>query len=100
MQLKPKDVLELTHKEFIMLSEENVNRTHDMNEQAAMTSIMSAAASRGKGKKGKLPSVSDLYKRPSDDSEAETEENLRQSYEDINERLSHYDLDSLERNKK
>lgn len=37
---------------------------HDENEREALYAIMYAAASRGKGKKGELPKVEDLYQRP------------------------------------
>lgn len=50
-----------------MLCEESVERSHDDNERQAMYAIIYAAASRGKGKQGKLPSVSDLYKRPTNE---------------------------------
>src|SRR5699024_10990190 len=47
--LLPKEVYEMTHREFSILSEENVERTHDMREQEAMYAIIYAAADRGKG---------------------------------------------------
>lgn len=59
----PKDVLGMTHKEFVMLCEENIEITHDDNEKQAMYAIMYAAASRGKGKQQKLPSIKELYDR-------------------------------------
>lgn len=47
-----------------MVSKANVERTHDENERLAMSAIMNAAASRGKGKKGEIPKLEELYKRP------------------------------------
>lgn len=82
-----------------MVSEENVERTHDINEREAMYAILNAAASRGKGKKGKLPKVDELYKRPSEKERAskkETEEDLREMYEHTKEWLSQFDLSILD----
>jgi len=53
----------MTHREFSILSEENVERTHDMREQEAMYAIIYAAADRGKGKKGEMFTVPELYDR-------------------------------------
>lgn len=99
MELKPSEVLDLTHKEFSMISEENVEKMHDRNEEFALHAIMSAAASRGKGKKGELPSVTDLYKRPTDEDMAKddkTEEVLREELEHTKEWLSQFDIEGLD----
>ncbi|MBU5266301.1 hypothetical protein [Virgibacillus proomii] len=50
---------------------------HDENEREALYAIMYAAASRGKGKKGELPKVEDLYPRPG------TEERKQQEMRDM-----------------
>lgn len=83
MRLLPKHVLEMTYREFSMIAEENIERTHDENERSAMIAIMNAAASRGKGKQGKLPSISDLYERPTSEDVA-----IRKT-EDIIEQKNH-----------
>lgn len=83
MRLLPKNVLEMTYREFAMVAEENVERTHDENERSAMIAIMNAAASRGKGKSGKLPKVEELYKRPT------SEEMAQKKTENIIEQKSH-----------
>lgn len=70
-----------------MLSEENVERTHDLREQEAFYAIVYAAASRGKGKNGKLPSVTDLYNREGVPSEEKVEDALemqKQAYDWLN----------------
>lgn len=93
--LKPSDTLSMTYREFALISQENVEKTHDENEREAMFAIINAAASRGKGKKGKLPDVVDLYKRPSEDSEefkAKTEEDIREEMEHAEEWLAQFDL--------
>lgn len=79
-----------------MICEENVERSHDENERAAMIAIMHAAASRGKGKKGTLPKVSDLYKRPSENEPKQTEEDIREQYEHTKEWLAQFDLSSID----
>lgn len=58
-----------------MISEENMERSHDVREQEAHNAIMQAAASRGKGKNGELPSVKDLYDREA--SSESTEEKVQ-----------------------
>lgn len=63
LRLKPYEVYELSHKEFVILSEESVEMTHDKREESAVNAIMNAVASRGKGKQGKIPEVSELYNR-------------------------------------
>lgn len=83
MRLLPKHVLEMTYREFVIISEENVERTHDENERSAMIAIMNAAASRGKGKRGKLPKVDELYKRPT------SEEMAKERTENIIEQKNH-----------
>jgi len=100
MLLKPKEVLEMTHREFTLVSMENVNRTHDENERLAMHSIMSSAASRGIGKKGKLPEISDLYKRPTDEEitkedDKDMSEDIREMQEHTRDWLSQFDIDAL-----
>lgn len=78
-----------------MICEENVERTHDENERSAMVAIMNAAASRGKGKKGKLPDLADLYKRPSEEEmkkAPETVEDIREQQAHTEEWLSQFDL--------
>lgn len=98
--LKPFEVLQLTYKEFAIISEENIEKTHDENEQEALYSIMSAAASRGKGKKGKIPKVDELYKRPSDDdlsNSKETEEDIRAEYEYTKEWLAQFDFSKFDK---
>ena len=81
--LKPNEILSMTYREFALICEENVERTHDENERAAMVAIMNAAASRGKGKNGKLPSLDDLYKRPN------AEDVAKQKTEDLVEQKRH-----------
>lgn len=63
LRLKPYEVYELSYREFIILSQENVEMTHDEREVIAMSAIMNAVASRGKGKQGKIPDITDLYDR-------------------------------------
>lgn len=46
-----------------MLSEETVELTHDRREELALSAVMNAVSSRGKGKNGKIPSVEELYDR-------------------------------------
>lgn len=79
-----------------MLCEENVEKTHDFNEREAMYAIMYAAASRGKGKKGKLPSLSDLYKRPTSEDMAKIRsENLIEKQQEAERWISQFDLSKL-----
>lgn len=86
----------MTHREFVMLCEENVDRTHDFNEREAMYAIMYAAASRGKGKRGKLPEVSDLYKRPDADEIARSKaEDVFEQQQKAMEWLSNFDLSGI-----
>lgn len=63
---------------------------------------MSAAASRGKGKKGKIPKVEELYKRPSEEDlekSNETEEDIRAEYEYTKEWLAQFDFSKFDREK-
>lgn len=85
LDLHPNEVLALTYREFTILCEEQEEKNHDKNEQQAMYAIMYAAASRGKGKKGKLPKLKDLYDRESIKGEDKKEE----SFEDIIEKQKH-----------
>lgn len=101
MRLLPKCVLEMTHREFTMVCEENVERTYDENERSAMIAIMNAAASRGKGKKGKLPTVDELYKRPlSDEVVQEKTESLIEQKRHAEEWLSQFDLEGFDSTEK
>jgi len=86
----------MTHREFSILCEENVKRTHDENEREAMYAIMYAVASRGKGKKGKIPELHELYKRPTDVSRAESKiEDLFEKQKEAEKWLSQFDLTKL-----
>ncbi|SET69257.1 hypothetical protein SAMN05216389_12113 [Oceanobacillus limi] len=86
----------MTYREFAMICEENIERTHDENEREAMYAIMYAAASRGKGKQGKLPKLDDLYKRPSaEDIAGKTVEEIREQQEHTKEWLAQFDLSKL-----
>lgn len=91
----------MTYKEFAMISEENIERMHDTNEQETMYAIIHAAASRGKGKKGKIPEVSDLYKRPSEQDRELTaedkEEDMRDKYEHTMDWLSQFDFSKFDK---
>lgn len=99
LDIRPDEVLSLTHKEFTILLEEQEEKNHDNNEQQAMYAIMYAAASRGKGKKGKLPKLKDLYDRDAVQGTNKKEE----SFEDIVEKqrqaerwLSQFDLSGFD----
>lgn len=88
----------MTYREFVMISNANVDRTHDENERLAMTAIMNAVASRGKGKKGTIPKLEDLYKRPSEDDKVkkvDTPEDLRKKQAESQAWISKFDLDKL-----
>ena len=94
----PKHVYELTHKEFCMICEEQVEVTHDQNEKQAMYAIMYAAASRGKGKKGKLPKLTDLYDRQKTEKKSNTDNSFDDAMEKqkhAQEWLSNFDLSSI-----
>jgi len=97
--LKPMEILMCTYREFTMICEENIEKTHDQNERAAMIAIMNAAASRGKGKKGKLPKLEELYQRPTSVHEegSKTVEDIRAEQKHTSEWLSQFDLTKLER---
>lgn len=76
-----------------MITQENAERTHDDNERYAMAAIMNAAASRGKGKQGKLPSLEDLYKRPtSEDESRKKTETLLERNQEASEWLSQFNI--------
>lgn len=91
-------MLNMTHKEVSMLFEENADYTHDENEKQAMYAIMYAAASRGKGKNGKLPEVHELYKRPTDEDVAKAEaKDVLEKQREAEDWLSRFDLNSLQR---
>lgn len=95
MGLQPFEILRMTYREFVLVSRSNVERTHDENERLAMLAIMSAAASRGKGKQGKIPKLEELYKRPTDEEVAkktDTVEDLREKQKHTSEWLSQFDL--------
>lgn len=84
-----------------MLCEEELESTHDENERYAMLAIMTAAASRGKGKNGRIPSIKDLYPRDKEvKSEEKKEEDIREQYEHTKEWLAQFDLDSIDKNAK
>jgi len=86
----------MTHREFYILCEENVERTHDENEREAMYAIMYAVASRGKGKQGKIPQVQELYKRPTGETEATSKvEDMFEKQKQAEEWLSKFDLSKL-----
>lgn len=80
------------------MCEESVEQTHDENERQAMYAIMNAAASRGKGKKGKIPTVKELYDRNAqgkgkkDDVEDALEQQKR-----AEEWLANFDLSKFEK---
>lgn len=91
----------MTYREFTLVSEENVERTHDENERYAMVAIMNAAASRGKGKKGALPSLEDLYKRPTaEDITRERTESLIDKNREATEWLSQFNLGEFDKERK
>lgn len=97
MDLRPEHVLRMTHKEFLMLSEESVEKTHDSNEKIAMASLMNAVSSRGKGKKGKLPKLTDLYDRDSvvgGNKETEVEDKFER-HKAAQDWLTNFNLDAL-----
>lgn len=75
--------MELSHKEFIILCEENLEMTHDRREEEAMFALMYSVASRGKGKKGKLPKVHELYDRDSMKEPEKVEDVLEQQQQAI-----------------
>lgn len=90
--------MRLTHREFVILSEENVERTHDENEREAMYALMYAVAHRGKGKRGKLPTVTELYNRDnmtSDSGSKNKAEEVIEKQRYAEEWLSQFDLSAL-----
>src|SRR5699024_7766611 len=93
LRLKPRDILEMTHREIFMLCEENIEYTHDENEYQAMYAIMYAAERRGKGKKQKLPSIKELYDRKSlEGKERESEVDPIEEQRKAEEWLANFDL--------
>ncbi len=61
-----------------------------------MYAIMYAAASRGKGKNGKLPKPDELYKRPTDEDIAKSRvENVLEKQAQAQEWLAQFDLSKL-----
>lgn len=78
----------MTYRELAILLEEEGEYIHDINEREAMFAIMYAAASRGKGKKGKLPKVSDLYNRDKISGSSSSEEG-RDKVEELAEKNEH-----------
>lgn len=79
----------MSYREFLLVSQANVERTHDENERLAMSAIMNAAASRGKGKKGKIPKLEELYKRPTEEEAKESQKSTQETVEDIREKQEH-----------
>ena len=90
----------MTYREFAMICEENVERTHDINEREAVYAIMYAAASRGKGKKGKLPTPEELYRRPNPEEVNQTKTELMlEKQKEAEEWLRQFDLSKLSNRK-
>ena len=84
----------MTHKEFSIICEENVERTYDENEREAAYAIMYAVASRGKGKSGKIPTVSELYKRPTGGIESSNKlEDMVEKQREAKEWLSNFEFE-------
>jgi len=88
-------MLNLTHREFYLLSDIHIEKVHDDNERYAMQSIMNAAASRGKGKNGKMFSVKELYDRDSALEEERNSEDIEEEQMHTQEWLSQFDLNKL-----
>lgn len=85
----------MTHRDFSIISEENVERSHDVLEREAFTAIMNAAASRGKGKKGELPSVKDLYNREADKTPEETVQDAIERHEEAKDWLKSFGIKGI-----
>lgn len=83
LQLKPYEIYKLTFKEFCIISEENVEATHDRREELALAAVMNSVAYRGKGEKGKLPSITELYDRNSERKADSMEDVVKQQQEAI-----------------
>lgn len=81
------------------MCEESAEASHDDNEKQAMYAIMYAAASRGKGKKGKLPSMTDLYDRnkatDGRGNDEKTIQDVMEKQRHAQEWLSNFDLASI-----
>lgn len=94
----------MTPKEFMIVCEENVERTHDERERMALQAIYNAAASNGiqegtkKSPKTRLPSLKELYDRNSnakpEDKQAEAEHMVEQQRH-TEEWLAQYDLSNI-----
>lgn len=100
MDLKPNEVLALTHREFYLIAEENKEKIHDRNEREAMYAIFYAAAYRGKGKQGKLPTVKDLYDRNkladnNGDSSEDPIKSVAEKQEHMEKWLEQFDLNAI-----
>lgn len=81
LNLKPYEVYKLTHKEFSIISKENIEVTHDRREELALAALMNSVAYRGKGEKGKLPSITELYDRNSERKANSMEDIMKQQQE-------------------
>jgi len=66
------------------MCEENVEYTHDRREEIAMSAIMNAVASRGKGKNGTIPNLKELYNRDSEGEKESMEDIVAKQEEAIN----------------
>lgn len=78
-----------------MLSEENVEYTHDIREQEALFAIMYAAASRGKGKKGEMFAVEELYNRDGTSDKKETVDDALARHEEAKEWLKGFGVNGI-----
>lgn len=85
----------MTHREFTILSEENVEYTHDMREQEAMYAIMYAVASRGKGKKGEMFTVKELYDREDKGNPEEKVEDAVNRHEEAKDWLKGFGIEGI-----
>lgn len=85
----------MTHREFSIISEENLERTHDIREQEAFYAIIHAAAQRGKGKNGELHSVKDLYNREDNTSSEEKVQDALSKHEEAKEWLQSFGIKGL-----
>jgi len=87
LRLKPNDILGMTQREFSIIASENIEATYDDMERNALVAIFHAAASRGKGKNGKMFKVDELFKRPN--GEEESVPLKKRSAEDIQAEMDH-----------
>jgi hypothetical protein len=90
----------MTPREFTIVCEENVERTHDEIERAALSAIFNAASANGvgNGKKKRLPKVSELYDREANATPAKKKadaEQLMEQQRHTDEWLAQYDLSNL-----